>query len=66
MAKNNVTDMPFHLRWMALGSWRSGYAVGLSAVSFSAALAKDAAPIPNAWGSGVYGCLLPDVASRIN
>ena len=27
---------------------RSGYAVGLSALSFSAALQKDAAPIPNA------------------
>ena len=27
---------------------RSGYAVGLSAISFSAALQKDAAPIPNA------------------
>ena len=27
---------------------RSGKAVGLSAISFSAALQKDAAPIPNA------------------
>ena len=27
---------------------RSGYAVGLSAISFSASLQKDAAPIPNA------------------
>jgi len=27
---------------------RSGYAVGLSAISFSATLQKDAAPIPNA------------------
>ena len=31
--------------------WRSGYAVGLSAVSFSAALQKDAASIPNAGGA---------------
>ena len=31
-----------------LFSGRSGKAVGLSAVSFSAALQKDAAPIPNA------------------
>ena len=29
-------------------SGRSGEAVGLSAISFSAALQKDAAPIPNA------------------
>ena len=27
---------------------RSGFAVGLSAISFSASLQKDAAPIPNA------------------
>ena len=32
---------------------RSGYAVGLSAISFSATLQKDAASIPNAfWGDG--------------
>ena len=31
-------------------SGRSGSAVGLSAISFSAALQKDAAPIPNAGG----------------
>ena len=30
---------------------RSGKAVGLSAISFSAALQKDAAPIPNALGA---------------
>ena len=29
---------------------RSGEAVGLSAISFSASLQKDAAPIPNAVG----------------
>ena len=34
--------------WINFG--RSGYAVGLSAISFSAALQKDAAPIPNAEG----------------
>ena len=31
-----------------LYSGRSGFAVGLSAISFSAPLQKDAAPIPNA------------------
>ena len=31
--------------------WRSGRAVGLSAVSFLAMLAKDAASIPNAGGA---------------
>ena len=31
-----------------LFSGRSGKAVGLSAISFSASLQKDAAPIPNA------------------
>ena len=32
--------------WIELG--RSGFAVGLSAISLLAPLAKDAAPIPNA------------------
>ena len=31
--------------------WRSGVAVGLSAVSFLAPFAKDAAPIPSAGGA---------------
>ena len=31
-----------------LNLWRSGKAVGLSAISLLAPLAKDAAPIPNA------------------
>ena len=45
---------------------RSGSAVGLSAISFSAALQKDAAPIPNALGrtlelkkNALYGRGLP-------
>ena len=45
--------------WIVFG--RSGCAVGLSAISFSASLQKDAAPIPNALAAAIKQMLLSDL-----
>ena len=48
----HVSTIIFNFQF-SISFGRSGYAVGLSAISFSAALQKDAAPLPNAfWGRG--------------
>ena len=45
---------------------RSGYAVGLSAISFSASLQKDAAPIPNALAAAIINSVYDNLGNLDN